>query len=107
MKAIITASGQHGPFTSITRTDDNTGWVCDGGIYLDGVIGAATVGDYTPSPPSKEQVNAPILAQIAALESPDHVTPRRIREAVTTTAGKTWMVDLDKQIATLRASLVK
>jgi hypothetical protein len=107
MKALITASGPHGPFVAIARTESDDGWDCDGNIYFDGVIGPAKIGEYKPPPPTKDQINAPILAQIAALESPDHVTARRIREAVVTTAGKAWMVDVDKQIATLRASLVK
>lgn len=50
-------------------------------------------------------VNAPVLSAITALEST--VTPRRIREAVTTDAGKTWLVAVDSQIAALRGSLVK
>jgi len=52
-----------------------------------------------------EVINAPILSSIAALEST--VTPRRIREAVTTDAGKTWMAAIDAQIADLREQLVK
>ena len=50
-------------------------------------------------------VNGPILSTITALEST--VTPRRIREAVTTTEGKTWMASIDTQIADLRTKLVK
>ena len=50
-------------------------------------------------------VNAPVLSAITALEST--VTPRRIREAVTTDAGKTWMASIDAQIADLRKTLVK
>lgn len=50
-------------------------------------------------------VNAPVLSAITALEST--VTPRRIREAVTTDAGKTWMAAIDAQIAGLRKGLVK
>ena len=46
-----------------------------------------------------------ILSAITALES--SVTPRRIREAVTTDAGKTWMASIDAQIADLRKTLVK
>jgi hypothetical protein len=44
-----------------------------------------------------------VLAQIDALEAQQ--TPRRLREAVTTTAGKAWLKTLDEQIAALRASL--
>ena len=55
--------------------------------------------------PTLAQLNAPTLSAITALEST--VTPRRIREAVTTTEGKTWLVAVDSQIAALRGSLVK
>lgn len=103
MKALITASGQIGPFVTITRMD--TGWLAGDCFYPDGVIGEATVGEWVEPPPSAEQVNAPILAQIAALEAT--VTPRRVREAVTTTGGKSWLANVDSQIAALRAKLVK
>ncbi len=52
---------------------------------------------------SPEVANAPIANQIAAIEGT--VTPRRLREAVTTTDGKTWLADIDAQIAALRAQL--
>ena len=103
MKALITAAGQIGPFSGVQRT--NGGWHADGCIYPDGVIGDATVGDYTPPAPTAEQTNAPILSTIATLEAT--VTPRRIREALTTAPGKTWLVAVDSQIAALRGSLVK
>jgi hypothetical protein len=57
-----------------------------------------------------------MLAQIAA-EAPSRnrmlsiwnlessVTPRRIREAALTQAGKDWLADVDAQIAALRAQL--
>ena len=45
--------------------------------------------------------NAAIDAQIAALEAT--MTPRRVREATVTDAGKAWLVGLDAQIAALRA----
>ena len=105
MKALITATGQIGPFASITRTTGDTGWLAGDCIYPDGVIGDATVGDYTPPAPTAEQINAPILSTIATLEAT--VTPRRIREALTTAPGKTWLVAVDSQIAALRGSLVK
>ena len=105
MKALITATGQIGPFASITRTTGDTGWLAGDCIYPDGVIGDATVGDSTPPAPTAEQTNAPILSTIATLEAT--VTPRRIREALTTAPGKTWLVAVDSQIAALRGSLVK
>lgn len=107
MKALITASGQHGPFTSITRTEANDGWIAGGCIYPDGVVGAdATVGDWVPPPPTIAEQNAPILAQIADLELQGD-KPRRRREAITTTAGRAYLVDLDVQIVALRESLKK
>lgn len=64
---------------------------------------------YEPVTPTAADVAAAtheaILLVITALEST--VTPRRIREAVTTDAGKTWMASIDAQIAALRGSLVK
>lgn len=106
MKALITQTGQIGPFASITRTADDTGWLAGDCIYPDGVIGEATVGDYTPPAPTAEQINAPVLAQIAELEKQGE-KPRRVREALATTAGKAWMVALDTQIDGLRKQLVK
>lgn len=70
MKALITASGQHGPFSTITRTEDNTGWLAGDCIYPDGVIGETTVGDYIAPPPPPPPV-------------PEAVTPRQIRQAMT------------------------
>lgn len=105
MKALITASGQIGPFSTIDRTKDDAGWLAGDCIYPDGVIGAAKIGEWVPPPPTAEQINAPKLSTIASLEA--SVTPRRIREAVTTDAGKTWMQSIDAQIADLRGKLVK
>ena len=103
MKALITAAGQIGPFSGVQRT--NGGWHADGCIYPDGVIGEATVGDYTPPAPTAEQTNAPTLAAITALEAT--VTPRRVREAVTSPAGYAWLANVDAEIAALRGGLVK
>lgn len=50
-----------------------------------------------------EAARKAILAEIAALEAT--VTPRRLREAALTEAGKAWLADVDAQIAVLRASL--
>lgn len=64
---------------------------------------------YEPITPTAADVAAAthqaILSAITALEST--VTPRRIREALTTAPGKTWLVAVDSQIAALRGSLVK
>lgn len=54
---------------------------------------------------SPDVVNAPILSAIAGLEAA--VSPRRIREAVTTDAGKAWLAAIDKQIFDLRKGLIK
>ncbi len=62
-------------------------------------------GMLIPRTLTADEINAPALSAITALEST--VTPRRIREAVTTDAGKTWMASIDAQIAALRGSLVK
>lgn len=42
-------------------------------------------------------------AQIAALEA--QVTQRRLREAVLTPEGATWLTDIENQIAALRGGL--
>jgi hypothetical protein len=43
------------------------------------------------------------LSQITALEAT--VTQRRLREAVTTDAGKTWLAGVDAQISALRGQI--
>ena len=55
--------------------------------------------------PPLANVNAPTLAAITALEAT--VTPRRVREAVTSPAGYAWLANVDAEIAALRGSLVK
>lgn len=52
---------------------------------------------------ARKTAPVPILDQIMALEAT--VTQRRLREAVTTTDGKTWLANVDNQIAALRAQL--
>jgi hypothetical protein len=44
-----------------------------------------------------------IESQIQLLEAT--ITPRRLREATLTKDGKTWLTDIDTQIATLRGQL--
>ena len=77
MKALITASGQFGPFKSITQGIDR--WHCDGVDYQFSVIGDATIGDYVapPLPPT------PV---------PEAVTMRQARLALLG-AGKLSSVD--------------
>lgn len=54
--------------------------------------------------PTAATTNAPILAQISALEGT--VTQRRLREAMLGTDGG-WLAGVNTQIATLRTTLVK
>ena len=49
MKALVTASGQFGPFSSIETLPDR--YRCDGAEYQFSVIGAATIEDYVAPPP--------------------------------------------------------
>lgn len=50
-------------------------------------------------------VNDALDAQILALEATQ--TPRRMRDAALTDAGKAWLADLEAQIAGLRGQRVK
>ena len=105
MKALITATVQFGPFTSIETLEDR--YKCDNAVeYQFSVIGPATIGDYIPPPPpppTSAQINAPILAKMATLEA--SVTPRRLREAIRG-AGKIWLDTVDDQITALRITLI-
>lgn len=49
MKALVTSSGQYGPFTAIETLADR--YRCDGCDYQFSVIGAATIEDYVAPPP--------------------------------------------------------
>ena len=90
MKALITATGQYGPFTSITQGADR--WLCDGAEYQFDVIGDATIGDYVPPPPPP----APV---------PSAVTMRQARLALLG-AGKLALVDaaIDAQAEPLKSA---
>lgn len=104
MKKITTQAGKFGPYQSIVELEDR--YECDGSHLPFTVIGKGDIsdvqdGDFPPPPPTKEQINAPILAQIATLEA--SVTPRRLREAVTGDSG--WLAGVDAQIAALRGQL--
>ena len=61
MKALITASGQYGPFTSIVQGADR--WICDGAEYQFSVIGDATIEDYVAPAPSAEVIAAAKVAK--------------------------------------------
>ena len=81
MKALITATGQYGPFTSIEKSADR--WVCDGAEYQFSVIGDATVGEYVappPAPPSRDTLKANRAAAVDAI-------------IVTTSTGKAFNGD--------------
>lgn len=54
MKALITSSGQFGPFACIEKLDDR--YRCDDVEFQFSVIGDATVGDYVAPPPPPEPV---------------------------------------------------
>lgn len=75
MKALITSSGQFGPFTSIEQITDR--WICDGTEYQFSVIGNATIGDYVPA-----QVVSKIIVPVS-------VSPRQIRQALTAAGLRT------------------
>jgi hypothetical protein len=59
MKALINASGQLGPFTTITELPDR--WVCDGIEYQHNVVGSATVGDWIQPPTTLPIVEVPLF----------------------------------------------
>jgi hypothetical protein len=65
MKALITGSGQLGPFMIITELSDR--WVCDGIEYQHNVVGSATVGDWvTPVHTVTTDERAALLKKIDA-----------------------------------------
>ena len=80
-------------------------------VYWDDVTKSQQERDSTPEEvaeiearqSSPSVLNAPILAQISSLEAT--ITQRRLRESVTTVDGKTWLANVDTQIAALRAQL--
>lgn len=90
MNALITASGQFGPFTSIEQLDDR--WLCDGVEYQFDVIGDATIGEWVAPPPPP----APV---------PESVTMRQARLALLG-AGKLALVDaaIDAQAEPLKSA---
>lgn len=78
MKALITATEQFGPFTSITQGSDR--WVCDDCEFQFSVIGDATIGEYVAPPPplpTREELKAQRTAAVEAIK-------------VTTAAGNTF-----------------
>lgn len=66
MKALVTETGQFGPFSSIETLADR--YRCDGVDYQFSVIGAATIEDYVaPPPPAEEQAQAAQAFQAAVV----------------------------------------
>lgn len=91
MKALITATEQYGPFTSIVKGSDR--WVCDDCEFQFNVIGPATIGEYVappPPPPSRDELKAQRDAAVAAIK-------------VTTVAGNTFDGDETSQDRMTRA----
>ena len=79
---------------------DNSEWMSlDNQEYL-----AWLAEGNTPDPADPVSPNELILQQIALLEKSQ--SDRRLREAVLTEAGKTWLADVDSQITELRKGLV-
>ena len=76
-------------------------------VYWDDATKSQRERDCTPEEvaeiEARKTAPVPIIDQIKALEAT--VTQRRLREAVTTTDGKTWLAAVDAQIAALRAQL--
>lgn len=91
MNALITASGQFGPFASIEQLEDR--WLCDGTEYQFSVIGDAHIGEYVAPPPppkTREELKAEREAAVAAI-------------TVTTAAGNTFDGDETSQGRMARA----
>ena len=76
-------------------------------VYWDSATQSQKERDCTPEEvaeiDARKSAPVPIRDQIAALEKSQ--TDRRVREAVLTTEGKTWLATVDAQIAALRAQL--
>jgi hypothetical protein len=77
MKALITQTGQLGPFASITRTEDDTGWLAGDCIYPDGVIGEATAGDWVE--PARVYTTADRAALAKQIDSDTDVIYRAVQ----------------------------
>ena len=69
MKALVTATGQFGPFSNIETLADR--YRADGADYQFSVIGDATIEDYV----------APVVPVVPVV--PTSVSPRQIRQALT------------------------
>ena len=76
-------------------------------VYWDDETHSQKERDCTPEEvaeiEARKTAPVPIRDQIAALEKSQ--TDRRVREAVLTTEGKTWLAAVDAQIAALREQL--
>ena len=66
--------------------------------------GLVTVASYIAPPVISPTASETAVAQIRSLEAT--ITQRRLRDALLTDAGKTWLSTIDAQIAALRATIV-
>lgn len=79
--------------------------VCDAMIWVDcdDEVKAGYTYDGEFHQPAEPDQTSTVQSQISALEA--KVTQRRLREAVLTPEGATWLTDIENQIATLREGL--
>lgn len=91
---------ENGRIVAVDRTADAVppGWVLVPDLAVCGMLYENGALSDPPADPA-----AAIRAEIAALEAT--ATPRRMREAALTDAGRAWLADLDAAIAALRAQL--
>ncbi len=88
-----------GIVVQVDRTSDDApeGWERVGDHVTCGMVRAGDDFAAPASPPPST------LDKIRAIEA--RVTPRRLREAITTDAGKAWLANIEAEIATERAKL--
>lgn len=91
---------QGGVVVQVDRTTDEAseGWLAVGAHVVCGMLYAN--GEFSaPAPDAREGV----LREIARLEAT--VSARRLREAITTDAGKAWLANVEAQISVQRSKL--
>ena len=89
-KSLIAENGTFGGFANVERLIN--GWLCDGVVYQDNVIGAATVGDWVAPPhvKTRDELKAERATAVESIK-------------VTTTAGNTFDGDEISQTRMARA----
>jgi len=92
MKVIVTSAQVITPSKDFVGKEDEL--AAKLGLLEYQIIDAADAPDLTPD-------SVKVAAQIAALEY--EITPRRLREAVLTAEGKTWLTNKEAEIEALRA----